>query len=315
MNLKKIFAHATENFKLSLDGIHGPGHWKAVLKNGRELCKRVDADLQVVELFAVLHDCKRENDTVDPDHGKRAAKLAQEMNGKFFQLSNARLELLCEALKNHNKSFVKSENSTIGVCWDSDRLDFYRTGFPVNPRELQTAEARKKIKRDPTSKFYHYTAADTLPEILESGFLKPCREGGEKKPAVWLSKNEKWENAANPARLNGPNCEDFRNAKSIKEINRLFTEKPLIYLSVDKVAFTGVVPARIVISEKVQVYSVYDFFQKALDAQGIQYLKLFLLLWLVPYVGWGVSYEPIPASAFERIEVYQGGRWVEWVPD
>ena len=50
-----------------------------VLYNGRILAKETGANLNVVELFAVMHDCKRDNEHYDLDHGRRAAEYVHEI--------------------------------------------------------------------------------------------------------------------------------------------------------------------------------------------------------------------------------------------
>jgi HD superfamily phosphodiesterase len=54
--------------------LHGPRHWRAVARVGIELCRRTPgADLGVVMLFALVHDCQRWTDGEDPGHGPRSA--------------------------------------------------------------------------------------------------------------------------------------------------------------------------------------------------------------------------------------------------
>ena len=48
--------------------------WMRVLYNGRMLAKETGANLNVVELFAIIHDCQRDNDSYDLNHGRRAAQ-------------------------------------------------------------------------------------------------------------------------------------------------------------------------------------------------------------------------------------------------
>ena len=67
--------------------IHGLKHWTSVLENGRKLAAETGANLKVVELFSVLHDARRENENDDPEHGHRAAALARECNGDWFDLN------------------------------------------------------------------------------------------------------------------------------------------------------------------------------------------------------------------------------------
>ena len=93
--------------------IHGLKHWNSALKNGRKLAVETGANLKVVELFSVLHDARRENENDDPEHGHRAAALARECNGKWFDLNDVDMQ-------------------------DFDRLDLGRVGVEPDPKYLCT---------------------------------------------------------------------------------------------------------------------------------------------------------------------------------
>ncbi len=74
--------------------IHGSDHWKRVEENGLMLAAQTGADTTVVRLFAIFHDCKRENDAVDPGHGERAAEFISSLRGKSFEIDDASFDLL-----------------------------------------------------------------------------------------------------------------------------------------------------------------------------------------------------------------------------
>ena len=145
-----------KEFALSLDGIHGASHWARVHENGLRLAKLTGAVIEVVELFAFLHDSKRLNDGVDPDHGKRAAKFAQTLHGSLIVLPNKELELLTYACHHHSKEMTQAD-ITIQTCWDADRLDLGRIGIRPNSRFLCTAAAKQ-------------------PEMIEWAFRRSQRE-------------------------------------------------------------------------------------------------------------------------------------------
>ena len=64
----------TANFLLNKNSLHGPLHWKNVFKNGFEIAKsNSEIDLELVYLFSIIHDSKRENESIDSEHGARAA--------------------------------------------------------------------------------------------------------------------------------------------------------------------------------------------------------------------------------------------------
>ena len=51
------------------------------------------ADLTVVRLFALLHDCCCMNDGADPDHGPRAAEMIGRIVPTIFALDQDRLDI------------------------------------------------------------------------------------------------------------------------------------------------------------------------------------------------------------------------------
>ena len=60
-----LLNHLLDQFPLGNSTIHGEDHWMRVLYNGRMLAKETAANLNVVELFAIFHDCQRDNDDYD----------------------------------------------------------------------------------------------------------------------------------------------------------------------------------------------------------------------------------------------------------
>ena len=129
------------NFRLDWCGIHGVSHWERVRANGSELAEQTGADLAVVQLFAYLHDSERENDGSDRVHGPRAAVLARQLNGRFFNLDLAQLTLLADACHGHTHGGTVAD-ITVMTCWDADRLDLGRIGVKPNPRYLCTPAAK-----------------------------------------------------------------------------------------------------------------------------------------------------------------------------
>ena len=129
-------------FALSLDGIHGTAHWARVRENGLRLAVLTGANLEVVELFAYLHDSKRHDDGFDPDHGVRAAEFVKTLNGSLFTLSDGDLERLVYACIHHSRDITQAE-ITVQTCWDADRLDIGRIGIKPRPRYLCTSAAKE----------------------------------------------------------------------------------------------------------------------------------------------------------------------------
>lgn len=124
---------------------HGPRHWRDVARIGLALwAEGVQCDLDVVLLFALLHDSQRENEYEDPDHGRRAAQVALllKMDGKIEASDEQRTALL-EALTEHDKGGT-TDDPTIGTCWDADRLTLWRVGKVPDDDYLSTDQAKGK---------------------------------------------------------------------------------------------------------------------------------------------------------------------------
>ena len=123
------------------NGYHGFGHWMRVLHNGRLLAGMENANLGVVELFCLLHDTQRQNERIDPSHGRRAARYAEALRGIWFDINDEEMELLTEALEYHSDGYTDGD-ITVQVCWDADRLDLGRVGIKPAPHRLCTASAQ-----------------------------------------------------------------------------------------------------------------------------------------------------------------------------
>lgn len=124
--------------------IHGPHHWFKVEMNGLFVAGKTSANKLVVQLFACLHDCKRENEESDPYHGVRAAEFIENNKHEFSSLDKTQYSNLIEAVTYHNDGYT-SDDPTIGACWDADRLDLIRVGIVPDPDLLSTAVAKESI--------------------------------------------------------------------------------------------------------------------------------------------------------------------------
>ncbi len=123
--------------------VHGPEHWRRVERFGLMIAEKEGADRQVVSWFACLHDARREHDGDDPDHGRRAAELLDELRAAdLVCLSGRQYRSLRQALAEHNDTFAKSDNIDVRTCWDADRLDLWRAGIEPDPRYMFTATGK-----------------------------------------------------------------------------------------------------------------------------------------------------------------------------
>jgi len=100
-----------------------------------------DGDPALIFCFDLLHDTQRENETVDPAHGPRAASFAAQLRDEgALPLEESRFRSLATALRLHSNGEVSS-NRTIGTCWDADRLHLPRVGITPDPALFSTAAA------------------------------------------------------------------------------------------------------------------------------------------------------------------------------
>jgi len=129
--LKAILAQ----FECHPRGLHGVTHWARVRLHALEISKLNGADLLVVELFAFLHDSRRQDECRDPDHGRRAACYAETLRGQHFGLEDRGFLQLQEALEGHSQGNVHTD-ATIQTCWDADRLDLVRLHKDPHPKFL-----------------------------------------------------------------------------------------------------------------------------------------------------------------------------------
>jgi uncharacterized protein len=143
MNLKPILNVVLDQYRLPLNDLHGVVHWARVLENGLRLCEETGGDLEVVSLFAILHDSQRQNEGYDPDHGPRAAEFARELRGTVFELEDRQFRRLYSACEGHTHELTH-EDITIQTCWDADRLDLGRIGIVLHPSRLCTDVAKRK---------------------------------------------------------------------------------------------------------------------------------------------------------------------------
>lgn len=166
--------------------IHGPAHWASVAAAGLTLLDSTpDADPLTVLLFALFHDSTRRSDGHDPEHGRRGAELARQMReAGELELDEDRLAKLEEACTYHDKGKT-SEDPTIGLCWDADRLNLWRVARRPDPALLSTTAARRMPEQASRmfamlafnwpALFAEFGARCTLDSVyLRFGDLPPC---------------------------------------------------------------------------------------------------------------------------------------------
>jgi uncharacterized protein len=138
-NIQRIIELAKNEFIMEDHNIHGFDHWEEVEKNGIMLSDQNGVDLVIVRLFAHIHDCKRQDDFMDSEHGERAAEFVLQLKekGELTFLNDEQINTLWFACENHNKGFT-STNITIGACFDADRIELIRCGMVPKPNLMST---------------------------------------------------------------------------------------------------------------------------------------------------------------------------------
>ena len=129
-----------KDFKIDFSGNHGINHWKRVYENTQILSSYYKIESDVFELFALLHDSKRENENIDKYHGKRASVFVQELlDNNYISLDSQDTKRLIYACANHTSSDKKNplfNDIIVQICFDSDRLDIGRVGYDVDKKYL-----------------------------------------------------------------------------------------------------------------------------------------------------------------------------------
>ena len=125
---------------------HGLEHWHQVEFNGLLLASKTGADITVVRLFALFHDCRRMDAAYDGEHGPRAVEFIDRcIAEKRLELDADRLEKLRRACRLHTTE-RQTGDITVDTCFDADRLDLGRVGiYPME--EKMATDAGKKVAR------------------------------------------------------------------------------------------------------------------------------------------------------------------------
>ena len=161
-NSHKTFLHSTvfsqhqtlldevgDAYALNLYGAHGIEHWESVYRNTQRLANAYSITSDVFIFFALLHDCKREDEDEDFGHGKRAA-LAIEgyQEAGFIPLSpddQARLVYACANHTKADKTDPLYQDLVVQICLDADKLDIGRVGIIPHESHFLTEVAKVMV--------------------------------------------------------------------------------------------------------------------------------------------------------------------------
>jgi len=137
LNIPLILHAILEEYVLPWDGDHGIAHWARVLENGLRLAEETGANIEVVQLFALLHDSQRVNEGLDPKHGPRAAVFALEVRGLLFDLPDHEFRLLHRACAGHTHERTHPNIGLRGVslCFLFSVAQVWGLRGPGRPRD------------------------------------------------------------------------------------------------------------------------------------------------------------------------------------
>jgi len=120
-------------YALNLYGAHGIEHWESVYHNTQRLANAYSITSDVFIFFALLHDCKREDEDEDFEHGKRAAfAIKSYQEAGLIPLSpddQARLVYACANHTKADKTDPLYQDLVVQICLDADKLDIGRVGI------------------------------------------------------------------------------------------------------------------------------------------------------------------------------------------
>ncbi len=140
MTPEELIPTILEQYRLPVFGIHGIAHWARVQDNGLRLAEHSGASPAVIRYFAIFHDSRRQNESIDPEHGARGAQLARQLRTRI-DLADDDFERLVQACEGHtNQRF--NQDLTVQTCYDADRLDLLRAGIQPHPNYLGTPGAQ-----------------------------------------------------------------------------------------------------------------------------------------------------------------------------
>lgn len=136
MDIQPVIDYVSSGWQLG--PVHGMEHWKRVERNGLLLATE-DVNVNVVRLFAYLHDHKRLSDGWDLEHGPRAAENMDNLRRTLLEgLTDEEFGMLRRACMEHTMT-ERTGVPTIDACFDADRMDLPRVGYMPDPDRMASA--------------------------------------------------------------------------------------------------------------------------------------------------------------------------------
>ena len=117
-----------KEFMTGLPPTHDWMHVERVLQNALHIAKAEGADLEIVELAAILHDIARNKDAADVEggtccHAIEGAKMAEEIL-KRYNYPDDKIKKICHCVRAHRfRDETAPETIEAKVIYDADKLD------------------------------------------------------------------------------------------------------------------------------------------------------------------------------------------------
>jgi uncharacterized protein len=145
---------------------HGEAHWRAVAAIGLDITElRPGVSRDIVLAFGLLHDCRRFDEDDDPGHGARAAEVIQQSTAAQNLLGADGRETLARACQGHTHE-RRSDDPTIGTCWDADRFNLLRLDMTLRPEFLSGSWTESEVHHLSLRARLHIVAPPTWDEMI-----------------------------------------------------------------------------------------------------------------------------------------------------
>ena len=148
---------------------HGELHWRGVAAQGLLICDMMNLDASAratAALFGAFHDCRRENEDYDPEHGARGAEAMLSWAADNADLDAGFLAELETSMILHDGGETTDEVN-VGLGWDADRSLLTRVGI------------------SPSFAFFSVIHGDHFIDLIDTGF--EINKSAPDWDAIWLS--------------------------------------------------------------------------------------------------------------------------------
>jgi uncharacterized protein len=166
MNLLEKIKFESEKFYKDAHGSHDADHVDRVYKNCLRIGEKEGADMEVLQIAAILHDIGRQKETESQGavcHAEYGAQLAREILDKF-ELGIDTVNNICHAIESHrfrNNKIPRTLEAK--VLFDADKLDSIGA-VGIGRAFLFAGEIKAKLHNDKSveiEKTQAYTKEDT----------------------------------------------------------------------------------------------------------------------------------------------------------